>query len=300
MQGWLERHPDWEHRLWTDESRPPLRNEQEFLATTYQVQRADILKYEVVLQHGGVYLDLDMECRRTIDPLLSDVEAFAAEEDPGRLAVGIFGAGAGHPWLRAVVESLSASRRDEPTIPEQTGPGFVTRVTRGRSDVTLFPSSYFYPYSYREPHRAGETFPDAYAIHHWQKSWAADEELERESQLRKVREAREAIEAVVAPGMTVVLIDGGEELGLEASRDTLRFCNRPGYWGNPADSAEAITEFDRLTGDGIDWVVFLDAAFWWFDHYSTFTDRVAQLSSAVEVRRGFRAYRVASGAIGCG
>jgi hypothetical protein len=29
----------------------------------------------------------------------------------------------------------------------------------------------FYPYDWTELHRRGETFPDAYAVHHWSSKW---------------------------------------------------------------------------------------------------------------------------------
>lgn len=289
MQGWLDHHPGWKHRLWTDESLPLLHNEQLFTSSEYQAQRADILRYEVLHDYGGVYLDLDMECRRSIEHLVRSREAFIGEEEPGRLAIGIFGARASHPWLQKLIEELPRSWREQHTIPDQTGPGFVTRVSQGRSDVVVFPPRYFYPYSWREPERAGETFPDAYAVHRWQHSWADDEARELERQFGTLAEARTDIESIVGPGTKVLLIDDGEELGL--SRETISFTRRDRYWGNPADNAEAIRELERLSAT-VDWVVFLDAAFWWFDYYSDFTERVAELSSVARNGRRFRAYHL--------
>jgi hypothetical protein len=38
-------------------------------------------------------------------------------------------------------------------------------------DFVLFPREWFYPYNYNEKHRAKESFPQAYAVHHWACSW---------------------------------------------------------------------------------------------------------------------------------
>jgi hypothetical protein len=37
--------------------------------------------------------------------------------------------------------------------------------------VTIFGADKFYPYLWDEPERAGDEFPDAYAVHHWSLSW---------------------------------------------------------------------------------------------------------------------------------
>ncbi|MCX7273009.1 MAG: hypothetical protein NTV19_07425, partial [Burkholderiales bacterium] len=39
-------------------------------------------------------------------------------------------------------------------------------------DVRLVAGRLFYPYGWDEPHRAGESFPNALAVHRWAHSWA--------------------------------------------------------------------------------------------------------------------------------
>lgn len=57
---------------------------------------------------------------------------------------------------------------------DQAGPGFLTRIAMQTPNVTLFPPSVFYPYHWRETHRRLESFPQAYAVHHWQGTWVAE------------------------------------------------------------------------------------------------------------------------------
>lgn len=68
--------PRSEYMLWTDET------SREFVKTyypahlemfdsyKYPIQRADSIRYFVLHHFGGVYMDLDIGCRRRLDPLL--------------------------------------------------------------------------------------------------------------------------------------------------------------------------------------------------------------------------------------
>jgi hypothetical protein len=63
----------WTHFLWTDAEVAPLlhrlRNKNAYMAASNYGQKADILRYELLQRHGGVYVDVDMECVRSLDGL---------------------------------------------------------------------------------------------------------------------------------------------------------------------------------------------------------------------------------------
>jgi mannosyltransferase OCH1-like enzyme len=177
-QTWARYHADWEMRLWHDGNVPPLTNRAQFEAAGSPAQKADILRYELLLAYGGVYLDTDFECFRNIEPLLNGVRAFGAREDASSVAIGVLGCVPGHPLFAAVVAALPDSVAWRPGRPpnQQTGPELFSRVLAeqealGREIATVFGPELFYPYHWSEPHRAGEEFPQAYAAHHWAKSW---------------------------------------------------------------------------------------------------------------------------------
>ena len=52
------------------------------MACSTNAQKADVLRYEVLYAHGGVYLDTDVEYLRNIEPLLAGCDAFIGEERP--------------------------------------------------------------------------------------------------------------------------------------------------------------------------------------------------------------------------
>lgn len=66
-QQWMAYYPDWEFKLWTDENIPKLRNQALYDAIYQREQKLDLIRFEVVLNEGGVYLDFDYDCLRNIE-----------------------------------------------------------------------------------------------------------------------------------------------------------------------------------------------------------------------------------------
>lgn len=172
---WEKHHPGWEHRLWTDDNMPALRNQHlydqaETIAPNNVGQfRADIARYELLGAHGGVYIDCDFECLRPIDELLDGVSCFAAWEETGRwVNNAIMGCTLGHTLMSTLVARLPRNvklrRGARPNI--LSGPQFLTPLIAGHG-VTVFDKDLFYPYLWNELERGDEQFPDAYAVHHW-------------------------------------------------------------------------------------------------------------------------------------
>jgi inositol phosphorylceramide mannosyltransferase catalytic subunit len=164
-ETWRHHHPDWEMHLWTDESLPELGCPEIFGRARSQAQRATVLRYELLRQLGGVYVDTDFECLRPLDSLIEGLTLFAGSHARGRVSNALFGAVPGHPAMERLLEEVAALLNG--VQPDASGPGLFTRVLKEFPDVTVFGSEKFYPYGWEEKHRAGEEFPRAYAVHHW-------------------------------------------------------------------------------------------------------------------------------------
>jgi hypothetical protein len=127
--GWQELHPGWELRLWTEETLPddlPRREVYETLRNPSE--RSDLLRYELLHRFGGVYLDCDLECRRSIEPLLEAVDFVVGAQPPGGADVALVGATAGHPLLTRAQEEMRPRASYGPTVDEGTGAAFLDRV----------------------------------------------------------------------------------------------------------------------------------------------------------------------------
>jgi len=175
--------PGWELWQWGDEDieglllrNRPLYDKAEKIAGRFAGQfRADLIRYEILEQHGGVYVDADFECLRPLDELeamVGDADCFAAWEEPNVwINNAIFGAVPGHRFVNALISLLPQSVVEHagarPNI--MVGPQFVTRVYRMgyEDDVLVLPKETFYPYLWNELGREREDFPNAFAVHHW-------------------------------------------------------------------------------------------------------------------------------------
>ena len=157
-QTWIDRHPDWEFRVWRLEDLTWLRNQTLFDRAVPYSQKADFARYEVVHRFGGIYLDTDMECLRPLDPLLDGCGFFAGREPSGHVGSAIFAATPSHPIVREVIERLPASCYVYPIdqLSYTTGPMILNRVLQdgaweGRPGIRIFPTAYFFPYAGGEP-----------------------------------------------------------------------------------------------------------------------------------------------------
>lgn len=137
-------------------------------------QKAGFIRLELVYTHGGVYIDSDVQTHRSFADLLG-LRMFAGWEDRHVIPDAIFGAEAGHPALKELIDAATCLV-EMGYGPWDTGPGVFTDILPGRQDVTLFPPSTFYPYHYTRKKTADarhnwSQYPWCYAQHNWHASW---------------------------------------------------------------------------------------------------------------------------------
>ncbi|KAF1913100.1 nucleotide-diphospho-sugar transferase [Ampelomyces quisqualis] len=132
-------NPDYDIKIWNATTG------REFFATEYAwflptydgyrypIQRIDALKYFVLYHYGGVYMDLDIACRRPLDPLLA-FPAWFPEASPLGVNNDLFAAAPGHPILKRMTQSLEAHNKNwifpYLTIFYSTGPQFSSDILK--------------------------------------------------------------------------------------------------------------------------------------------------------------------------
>lgn len=175
MKSWSRLNPNWEYRLWIDGNLPPLRNQRAFdeYGNCWS-GKADVLRYGLLLRHGGIYVDADTECLRPLDELLAewpaDRDCFAVYENescmPGLIANGILGTKPNSRLFQRLVDSVSglAIRGREPAW-IITGPGFFTEQARGDDSLWVLPSWTFLPEHHSGIRHKGPERP--FARHYW-------------------------------------------------------------------------------------------------------------------------------------
>lgn len=191
-QSWVRNHPDWLFRFWTEDNLPgDLVRPEVYDLLRSPVERADILRFEVLNREGGVYVDTDFESLRPLDPLLAGVDFFCAYLKPGRVNNAILGSTPHHPVVVRGLEEMAPRKIFGYDMKEGTGPFFFDRLIKAYPDVTIFEPEAFYP-------TTPDQRRDAVAVHHASRTWKprdllmgdverAEEKLGRaEDQLREL------------------------------------------------------------------------------------------------------------------
>jgi len=157
--------------MWTEENLPadPVRREV-LDRLRMPVERADILRLEVLYRHGGVYVDTDVECLRSLDDVLAGESFVGVQIKPGRVTNTFIAASAGHALLERGLQEVrpmevywTMSSPSDP-LKQVAGPPFLTRLLSGRSDVKLLDPPTFFPSTPEERERA-------IAVHHMARTW---------------------------------------------------------------------------------------------------------------------------------
>lgn len=175
MRGWL-------YKLWTDEDVPKMNmhNREFFDATDSPGVRSDLMKWEIVYNFGGFYLDVDFECLQPLDDFLG--YDFVTAIQPldtffVQLGAAFYGARPYHPILEHCIATVKEDWRHK-GAPTKTGPVHYTKSffamagKDGNIDIAL-PASYFYPLGAQEKEYHYEQWIEqgAYGVHQWAKSW---------------------------------------------------------------------------------------------------------------------------------
>lgn len=183
-ESWKKFHPDWKYKLWTDldAKRIHITRRDIFDNASNNGMRSDILRYEILRQYGGLYVDTDFECLKSFDDLMYlDFFASIGYDTKLQLYIGLIASIPDHPIISECANSLNYSYNGckGSKIMEATGANHFTRCflekEKESKNVVAFPMDFFYPFpnNLREENVDVYSFitPCSYAIHHWAVSW---------------------------------------------------------------------------------------------------------------------------------
>lgn len=178
MDGW-DGHDGWDHRvLDTAEGRRHVARYPDLARVWDEIpdlfpddtprKLSDVLRLALLLAHGGVWLDSDMETTGApLDPLTVLGPALCWEA-PGVAAIGMIASPPDTPYLERVRAAFhTAHRRKFPASAKGTNPtGPLYWTAHLDADVTVLARDICYPYGWRDERPAGP-FPNSLMIHHW-------------------------------------------------------------------------------------------------------------------------------------
>lgn len=154
-EAWARLHPGWTVRTWTGPEGFTMRNAAIYDAgppNDLMRYRADLLRLEVLLIHGGLYVDMDVTPLRCVEPLLHGRAAFAAfSPNTWRgqhvISNAIMAAVPGHAWIARCVDTMpdSVLQHRGSFLAMMTGPHHVNRSLRSWDDVHIAGPEAVYP-----------------------------------------------------------------------------------------------------------------------------------------------------------
>lgn len=190
MESWHKYCPDYEIKEWNETNCDI--SEAEYTRQAYEAGKyafiPDYFRLKILLEHGGIYLDTDVELLGNLDELLYQ-PAFVGVEKWGVINIGgMAGSVPGHPMIRAILEKKKRCcfvEEDGRLNTETSGVietlpflehGMKMDNTLQRvNGVTVYPSSVFSPYDFM----TGQEVIRSWTVsnHYYGGSWmnAADE-----------------------------------------------------------------------------------------------------------------------------
>ena len=204
VQSWKDNHPQWQYRLWSNQDGFIFVQKEypEFYNTycnlSYDIQRADAIRYLVVHKFGGLYVDLDYECLQPFDEFLDEPRLTIGLEpkehathhgEESLLCNALFAAQPGNPFLLSMMENIQSAPTaiTHKDVLSSTGPQMMQRTFEQHGDkwLRVFSAEKFCPLAANSPVlealisgtpdaakiKQGLRHRGSYAIHYWANSW---------------------------------------------------------------------------------------------------------------------------------
>ena len=183
IRSWKRVCPDYEIRRWDEENFDVTAHP--FMKAAYEAKAwafvSDYARLKVVYDHGGIYLDTDVELVKRLDDVLSNSCYFGIQQEQLLVATGLgFGAEAGHVAVGKMLEQYDLAHFD----PDNKAPiacpylnsaalkpeGFVPEDRMQTvCGAVLYPPRYFDPVGIGDGKDL--TCEDTLSVHHYSASW---------------------------------------------------------------------------------------------------------------------------------
>ncbi|MCX2431618.1 glycosyltransferase family 32 protein [Pedobacter sp. GR22-10] len=200
-ETWRAKHPNWSFKLWTDKMNEEFISKQfpDFLdqyRSYSNIQKVDAVRYLILFVYGGVFIDLDFECYRNIEPILHDCECFFGQEPVQHALLhnksqivsnAIMGCTSRNLFFKELYQGMNVKRpvyQDANTeVLESTGPFMLTKIYqkfKEKSKIMVFDSDFFFPLTKdeliileKEPSNLllNEKIKKAFALHYFFGTW---------------------------------------------------------------------------------------------------------------------------------
>lgn len=189
IASWKKYLKDYEIIEWNEDNFDI--NSNTYLKEAYQNKKyafaSDYIRLKVLYDHGGIYMDTDVEVIKNLDEFLNN-KAFSGFENNNFIPTGIMASEPKNKWIKKLLKDYENIHFIKPdgSFDITTNVVRITNTTKENYDLNLI-SSYqdlgdvvFYPYDYFCPKdwNTGKILitKNTYTIHHFSGSWHTDTE----------------------------------------------------------------------------------------------------------------------------
>lgn len=186
LKSWKKYCPDYEIILWSEDNYDFTKHP--YMKQAFEAKKwgfvPDYARLDIIYQHGGIYLDTDVEIIKSLDSLL-DNKIYMGFESLEHVNLGLgFGAEAGHPLLKKMLDDYDnySFVNEDGSLNLTASPVIQTKLlsTLGLCNdsgkiqmlpeyVKVFPAEFFAPKNYIT--NKTSITPNTYSIHHYDGSW---------------------------------------------------------------------------------------------------------------------------------
>ncbi len=204
IKSWKRYLKDYEIIQWNEDnfdiSACPLYVRQAYAAKKWAFV-SDYVRLKVVYDHGGIYLDTDVQVLKSWNPLL-DTGSFFGFENAYHVNTGVgFGAEKGSMVLHDMLMDyadipflMPDGSYDTTPCPERNTATLLQyglqpngEMQRLAENIMIYPKEYFCPLDYESG--SGKKTANTYSIHHFSASWHNEEQRKRHLiQKKKIRQ----------------------------------------------------------------------------------------------------------------
>lgn len=155
MNTWKEKHQDWEYTLYDNDFLNSYNFKTQHLINEYLRRRlycgvADLMRYEILYNNGGLLAEADSICYHNTEELFTKPCSYTVYENEmvrGKLVSPILACEPKNEFVGILIEELSQLKTNDLDEPWRiTGNLFVAKmIEKHKPNIHIFPSHYFIP-----------------------------------------------------------------------------------------------------------------------------------------------------------
>lgn len=203
---WKEQHPDWRYEFWNGERMATfIKDHYPLLANfyfefPYNIQRWDVIRYLILYQIGGMYIDFDYECIDSVDRYIDGNNKCYFSMEPEDHCVNFFGCDTfsnalmvscpGHPFFKKIIDHIFFESKYVYTnnkihdVHATTGPVMLRELYKNypfKDEIVLWPAELASAWSKSDVENfikgtaedlLEKKLEKAFAVHYFFSSWA--------------------------------------------------------------------------------------------------------------------------------